>query len=116
MLLTSPGPFDAASGTVGQLVNQLAKHEGLKVIRSVGSDEKLDFIIKVLGFDDGFNYKKEKPADALARLAPKGLDIYYENVGSTTACGLQSARPTTIAPYLGNELCWGAMVAVRSYP
>lgn len=72
----------AASGAVGQLVGQLAKHEGLKVIGSVGSDEKLDFIVKDLGFDGGFNYKKEKPADALKRLAPQGLDIYYENVGA----------------------------------
>ncbi|KAL4913509.1 hypothetical protein BDW62DRAFT_160694 [Aspergillus aurantiobrunneus] len=71
----------AASGAVGQLVGQLAKHEGLKVIGSVGSDEKLDYILKDLGFDGGFNYKKEKPADALSRLAPGGIDIYYENVG-----------------------------------
>lgn len=71
----------AASGAVGQLVGQLAKHEGLRVIGSVGSDEKLEYITKVLGFDGGFNYKKEKPAAALARLAPEGLDIYYENVG-----------------------------------
>ncbi|KAL2871885.1 MDR family NADP-dependent oxidoreductase [Aspergillus lucknowensis] len=71
----------AASGAVGQLVGQLAKHEGLKVIGSVGSDEKLDYIVKDLGFDGGFNYKNEKPADALARLAPDGIDIYYENVG-----------------------------------
>ncbi|PYI00776.1 NAD(P)-binding protein [Aspergillus sclerotiicarbonarius CBS 121057] len=71
----------AASGAVGQLVGQLAKHEGLKVIGSVGSDEKLDFIINELGFDGGFNYKTEKPGDALARLAPQGIDIYYENVG-----------------------------------
>lgn len=71
----------AASGAVGQLVGQLAKHEGLRVIGSVGSDDKLEYITKVLGFDGGFNYKNEKPADALARLAPEGLDIYYENVG-----------------------------------
>lgn len=71
----------AASGAVGQIVGQLAKHEGLRVIGSVGSDEKLDFILKDLGFDGGFNYKKEKPADALKRLAPEGIDIYYENVG-----------------------------------
>ncbi|KUL85601.1 hypothetical protein ZTR_08012 [Talaromyces verruculosus] len=71
----------AASGAVGQLVGQLAKHEGLKVIGSVGSDEKLEFILKDLGFDAGFNYKKESPAQALQRLAPEGLDIYYDNVG-----------------------------------
>lgn len=71
----------AASGAVGQLVGQLAKHEGLKVIGSVGSDDKLEYITKELGFDAGFNYKKEKANDALKRLAPNGIDIYYENVG-----------------------------------
>ena len=74
----------AASGAVGQIVGQLAKHEGLIVIGSVGTDEKLDFIKKELKFDEGFNYKKEKTSDALARLAPNGIDIYYENVGGET--------------------------------
>ncbi|TKA70588.1 hypothetical protein B0A49_02809 [Cryomyces minteri] len=73
--------ISAASGAVGQLVGQLAKHEGLKVIGSVGDDKKLEFIKKDLGFDEGFNYKKEKTSEALARLAPNGIDIYYENVG-----------------------------------
>ena len=45
------------------------------------SDDKLDYITKELKFDSGFNYKKEAPGKALARLAPKGIDIYYENVG-----------------------------------
>ncbi|KAL4883376.1 hypothetical protein BJY04DRAFT_25205 [Aspergillus karnatakaensis] len=71
----------AASGAVGALVGQLAKAEGLRVIGSVGSDSKLEFIIKKLGFDGGFNYKTETPASALSRLAPDGIDIYYENVG-----------------------------------
>jgi NADPH-dependent curcumin reductase CurA len=73
--------ISAASGAVGHLVGQLAKHEGLRVIGSVGSDDKLDYIVKDLKFDGGFNYKKENPADALKRLAPNGIDIYYENVG-----------------------------------
>lgn len=73
--------ISAASGAVGQLVGQLAKHEGLRIIGSVGSDDKLEFITKELNFDGGFNYKKEKAWDALARLAPDGVDIYYENVG-----------------------------------
>ncbi|KAF2100595.1 NAD(P)-binding protein [Rhizodiscina lignyota] len=73
--------ISAASGAVGQLVGQLAKHEGLKVFGSVGDDKKLDFILNDLGFDGGFNYKKEKPADALHRMSPDGIDIYYENVG-----------------------------------
>ena len=74
--------ISAASGAVGQLVGQLAKHEGLTVIGSVGSDDKLDFITKDLAFDAGFNYKTESsPLKALQRLAPQGIDIYYENVG-----------------------------------
>ena len=73
--------ISSAAGPVGQLVGQLAKHEGLTVIGSVGDDKKLDFITKDLNFDSGFNYKKEKPLDALKRLAPNGVDIYYENVG-----------------------------------
>jgi len=71
----------AAAGAVGQMVGQFAVREGLTVIGSVGDDEKLEFITKELGFTSGFNYKKENSADALKRLAPDGLDIYYDNVG-----------------------------------
>lgn len=73
--------ISSAAGAVGQVVGQIAKHEGLRVIGSVGSDEKAEFITKELGFDAATNYKKESPADALKRLAPEGIDIYYENVG-----------------------------------
>ncbi|KAK3057485.1 hypothetical protein LTR09_001669 [Extremus antarcticus] len=73
--------ISAASGAVGSLVGQLAKRAGLKVIGSVGDDAKLDYILKDLGFDAGFNYKKESPMKALPRLAPNGIDIYYESVG-----------------------------------
>ncbi|EXJ85875.1 hypothetical protein A1O1_06244 [Capronia coronata CBS 617.96] len=73
----------SAAGAVGQLVGQLAKHEGLKVLGSVGSDDKLEFITKELGFDGGWNYKKEKSTkDAINRLTDgKGIDIFYDNVG-----------------------------------
>lgn len=74
--------ISSAAGAVGQIVGQIAKREGLRVIGSVGDDAKLDFIINELGFDGGFNYKKETSAlEALQRLVPDGVDIYYENVG-----------------------------------
>lgn len=77
--------ISAASGAVGQIVGQLAKREGLRVIGSVGSSEKLRFIREELGFDAGFDYKTEKAEVALKRilgeLGQKGLDIYYDNVG-----------------------------------
>ncbi|RYP04939.1 hypothetical protein DL764_004151 [Monosporascus ibericus] len=71
----------SAAGAVGQVVGQVAKLQGLRVVGSVGSDAKLDFITRELGFDGGFNYKRESPFDALKRLAPDGVDIYFENVG-----------------------------------
>lgn len=73
----------SAAGAVGQLVGQLAKHEGLTVLGSVGSDEKLEYITKELGFDGGWNYKKEKSTkDVIDRLTNgKGIDIFYDNVG-----------------------------------
>jgi NADPH-dependent curcumin reductase CurA len=73
--------ISSAAGAVGQIAGQLAKLEGLTVIGSVGSCEKLKFIVDNLGFDGGFNYKRETAAEALPRLAPQGLDIYYDNVG-----------------------------------
>lgn len=71
----------SAASSVGQIVGQLAKRDGYRVIGSVGSDEKLDFIVNTLGYDAGFNYKTEKAKDAIPRLAPDGLDCYYDNVG-----------------------------------
>ena len=53
----------------------------LEALHIVKTPKTIDYIINELGFDAGFNYKKEKPGEALARLAPDGIDIYYENVG-----------------------------------
>ncbi len=62
-------------------VGQFAVLEGLNVIGSVSDDKKAEFLTKELGFTHAFNYKKEGYADALKRLAPDGIDIYYDNVG-----------------------------------
>lgn len=66
--------ISAASGAVGQMVGQLAMREGLTVIGSVGSAEKLDILKGQLGFQEGFNYKKVCVLTELKRLAPKGID------------------------------------------
>lgn len=71
----------AASSSVGEVVVQLAKMEGMKVIASVSSDEKLKWVVDELGADVGFNYRKEPVDAALKRLAPDGLDVVYEMVG-----------------------------------
>ncbi|EXB88295.1 NADP-dependent alkenal double bond reductase P2 [Morus notabilis] len=72
----------AASGAVGQLVGQFAKLVGCYVVGSAGSKEKVDLLKKKFGFNDAFNYKEEPDLDAaLKRYFPKGIDIYFDNVG-----------------------------------
>ncbi|XP_073013854.1 2-alkenal reductase (NADP(+)-dependent)-like [Typha latifolia] len=72
----------AASGAVGQLVGQFAKLMGCYVVGSAGSDDKVNLLKEKFGFDDAFNYKKEKDLNiALKRCFPEGIDIYFENVG-----------------------------------
>ena len=70
-----------AAGAVGQVVGQIAAREGLRVIGSAGDDSKLKTLTEELGFTEVFNYKKENPRDALKRLAPDGIDIFFDNVG-----------------------------------
>ncbi|KAJ1700050.1 hypothetical protein LUZ63_008562 [Rhynchospora breviuscula] len=72
----------AAAGAVGQLVGQFAKLMGCYVVGSAGSDEKVELLKSKFDFDDAFNYKKEPDLSlALKRCFPKGIDIYFENVG-----------------------------------
>ncbi|MFT6286374.1 MAG: NADPH-dependent curcumin reductase CurA [Alcanivorax sp.] len=70
-----------AAGSVGSIVGQLAKADGLTVIGVAGDDEKCNWIVNDLGFDGAINYKTDDIAAKLAGLAPKGVDIYFENTG-----------------------------------
>ncbi|MDN8594499.1 MULTISPECIES: NADP-dependent oxidoreductase [unclassified Corynebacterium] len=70
-----------AAGAVGSAAGQIAKHLGAsKVIGSAGSAEKIDYI-KGLGFDEAFNYKDGDVSGQLAKAAPEGIDVYFDNVG-----------------------------------
>ncbi|KAG0312224.1 hypothetical protein BGZ99_009649 [Dissophora globulifera] len=71
----------SAAGGVGQLVGQLAKIQGLTVIGSAGTDEKVAYLVKTQHFDGAFNYKTDDAREALLRLAPQGIDYYYDTVG-----------------------------------
>jgi len=70
-----------AAGSVGSIVGQLAKADGLTVVGIVGSDEKADWIVNELGFDGAINYKTDDLAAKLAELTPNGIDVYFENTG-----------------------------------
>ncbi|KAH7912127.1 NAD-P-binding protein [Hygrophoropsis aurantiaca] len=68
----------AGAGGVGSLIVQLAKRDGLKVIASAGTDEKVGFL-KDLGADVAFNYKTSDTLENLKKEGP--IDIYWDNVG-----------------------------------
>jgi len=70
-----------AAGSVGSIVGQLAKADGLAVIGVVGSDAKADWIINELGFDGAINYKTDDLNARLNELTPNGIDLYFENTG-----------------------------------
>jgi len=70
-----------AAGSVGSIVGQLAKADGLRVIGVVGSQEKADWIVNELGFDVAINYKSDDLDTQLATAAPDGIDVFFENTG-----------------------------------
>jgi hypothetical protein len=70
-----------ASGGIGSLAGQIARLAGARVIGSAGSDEKARWLVDELGFAASYNYRAEDPDEALARLAPDGIDVYFDNTG-----------------------------------
>ncbi|WP_262691706.1 NADP-dependent oxidoreductase [Kordiimonas aestuarii] len=71
----------AASGAVGQVVGQIGKNMGCHVAGSAGTDDKVAYLKDELGFDAAFNYKTEDVYKAVRAANPKGIDVYFENVG-----------------------------------
>ncbi|BCW90555.1 NADPH-dependent curcumin reductase [Alphaproteobacteria bacterium SO-S41] len=71
----------AAAGAVGSIVGQIAKLKGCHVVGLAGSDDKCKWVVDELGFDACINYRTENVLEALRRECPKGIDVYFENVG-----------------------------------
>ena len=71
----------AAAGAVGSVAAQIAKIKGCYVIGSAGTDEKCRWLKDELGLDAVINYKNGDLRTALKAAAPKGIDVYFENVG-----------------------------------
>ena len=70
-----------AGGAVGSVVAQIAKIKGCYVVGSTGSDDKAAWLREEAGLDAVINYKKEPLREALGAATPKGIDVYFENVG-----------------------------------
>jgi NADPH-dependent curcumin reductase CurA len=121
----------AATGAVGSLVSQLAKRKGMRVIGVAGGAEKCAWAVEELGCDVCLDHRAATDARTLGRqiaeAAPKGVDVYFDNVGGKT---LEAVLPNLnthgrialcgmIAWYSGIEgatpapVVWGAILRQR---
>src|ERR1700722_18854614 len=71
----------AASGPVGSLVGQLAKMADARAVGVAGGSNKCRFIVDELRFDAAVDHRAPDFAEKLAAACPKGIDVYFENVG-----------------------------------
>lgn len=70
-----------AAGATGSVVAQIAKIKGCRAIGIAGGKEKCDWLVKDLGLDGAVDYKSEDVAKRLRELCPKGIDVFFDNVG-----------------------------------
>ena len=70
-----------AAGAVGSLVGQIAKIKGCRAIGIAGGPEKCRYIVEELGFDAAIDYKNENLHSRMKETCPKGIDVYFDNVG-----------------------------------
>lgn len=85
-----------AAGAVGSVVGQIAKIKGCRSIGIAGTDQKVSYLTEELGFDAAFNYRTtDNCYQTLKQLCPRGIDVYFDNVGgeiSDAVFGLINTR------------------------
>ncbi len=96
----------AAAGSVGSIVGQIAKIKGCRAVGIAGGKAKCDWLVKELGFDAAVDYKSGSLFKTLKEAAPKGIDVYFDNVGGDIleACLFQMNNGGRVA-------CCGAISA-----
>ena len=70
-----------AAGAVGSVVGQIAKIKGARAVGIAGGEQKCRWLVDELGFDAAIDYKSEDVRRALREHAPKGIDVFFDNVG-----------------------------------
>ena len=73
--------ISGAAGAVGGVVGQLAKLKDCRAVGIAGGAEKCRYVVEELGFDAAIDYKAQDVAAGLHEHCPKGIDIYFDNVG-----------------------------------
>jgi NADPH-dependent curcumin reductase CurA len=117
----------AAAGATGNVVGQIARIKGCRVVGISGSDEKNEMLTRDLGFDATVNYKSAALKDDLRAACPGGIDVYFDNVGGplldtvlarmnmhgrVVCCGSVSQYDTPDAP-VGSRLVPGLVIVNR---
>ena len=74
----------AATGPVGSTAGQVARHMGARVVGIAGSAAKCRYAVDVLGYDACVNYREGPLRDSLKEACPRGIDVYFDNVGGDT--------------------------------
>jgi len=70
-----------AAGATGAIAAQIAKAQGCRVVGVAGGPEKCAFLRNTLGLDATIDYRSENPTEAISRLCPDGVDLFFDNVG-----------------------------------
>lgn len=91
-----------AAGATGNVVGQIAKIKGCRVIGIAGGPEKCAWIKNDLGFDIAIDYKSENVGKRLREACPQGINLYFDNVGGT----ILDAALANLAMY-GRVVCCG---------
>ncbi|MCS6948797.1 MAG: NADP-dependent oxidoreductase [Steroidobacteraceae bacterium] len=74
----------ACTGPVGCTAGQVARHMGAQVVGIAGSDEKCAFAVRELGFAACVNYRRPDWVESLRAACPRGIHVYFDNVGGET--------------------------------
>jgi NADPH-dependent curcumin reductase CurA len=101
----------AAAGSVGSIVGQIAKIKGCHVIGIAGGADKCHWLTAELGFDAAVDYKDGAVFKALRAAAPKGIDVYFDNVGGDI---LEACLP--LMNNYGRIACCGAISQYDGVP
>lgn len=96
-----------AAGAVGSLAGQIGKIMGCYVVGIAGSDEKTAWLTQELGFDAAVNYKTGDLSASLQSVCPRGIDIYFDNVGGSVS--------DAVMPLLNNNARVPVCGAISNY-
>jgi len=91
--------ISGAAGGVGSIVGQIAKIKGCRTVGIAGGAKKCRYVVDEFGFDDCIDYKSATLSKALEAACPKGIDVFFDNVGGAIldTCLLHMAKGGRIA-------------------